>query len=152
MRPKPLVAEVSVVAVPAASGARHILLAEDTPTTQDLISILLKQLGFEVTIVDNGQAAVDFLSKGKVDLIFMDCQMPVLDGLEATAQLRALGITTPIIALTANVRAEDELKCLAVGMNDFLSKPFRQSELREALVRWLGADVLGKPSFAGSAR
>ena len=137
------VEEAPAVSVPVASdGIRRILLAEDNPTTQNLLSILLQQMGVELTIVDNGQAAIDALAKEKVDLIFMDCQMPQLDGFEATAQLRAQGLLTPIVALTAYARAEDEQQCLAVGMNDFLSKPFRQSELRAVIIRWFGAEFL----------
>ena len=116
----------------------HILLAEDNPATQGLISILLEQMGFDLTIVDDGQAAIDFLDKEVVDLVLMDCQMPRIDGFKATSHLRAKGIETPIVALTAYARAEDEEKCLAAGMNDYLSKPFRQSELRAMLEKWLG--------------
>lgn len=136
---------------PVVSGSWRVLLAEDNPTTQSLISILLQQMGIELTIVDNGQAAVDSLKSTKVDLILMDCQMPLLDGFGATAQLRALGITTPIVALTAYARAEDEEQCLLAGMDDFLSKPFRQSQLKDVLTRWLGVDALSQSSAAASA-
>lgn len=68
--------------------------------------------------------------------------MPQLDGFEATAQLRAQGLSTPIVALTAFARAEDEQQCFAVGMNDFLSKPFRQAELNDVLARWFGAEFM----------
>jgi CheY-like chemotaxis protein len=115
-----------------------VLLAEDNPTTQHLISLIMGPMGIELTVVDNGRAAIDFLAEQSVDLIFMDCQMPLLDGFETTAHLRAGGLETPIIALTAYALAEDEQQCLAVGMNDFLSKPFRQSELKALLARWLG--------------
>ncbi|MDT8443430.1 MAG: ATP-binding protein, partial [Desulfuromonadales bacterium] len=137
----------SAVMAPVASGGRRVLLAEDNPTTQNLISILLQQMGLELVIVDNGQEAIDFLLNEKVDLILMDCQMPYLDGLEATSQLRAQGLLTPVVvALTAYARAEDEQQCLTAGMNDFLSKPFRQAELRDVLIKWLGADALSKAS------
>ena len=116
----------------------HILLVEDNPATQGLISILLVQMGYDLTIVDNGQAAIDFFDKEVVDLVLMDWQMPRMDGLKATSLLRAKGIETPIVALTAYARAEDEEKCLAEGMNDYLSKPFRLSELRDMLQKWLG--------------
>jgi len=115
----------------------RIMLAEDNPTTQRLMSILLEQMGFDLTIVDNGQDAVEFLEKETVDLVLMDCQMPQMDGFKATAHLRAKGIETPVVALTAYARDEDEAHCLAAGMNDFLSKPFRQSELRAMLQKWL---------------
>jgi CheY-like chemotaxis protein len=133
------------------SSGRRVLLAEDNPTTQNLISILLHQMGIVLDIVDNGQAAIDFLAENTVDLVLMDCQMPQMDGFEATAYLRAQGLTTPIVALTAYALAEDERHCLAAGMNDFLSKPFRQAELRDTLVRWLGDDFLLQPSVADSA-
>lgn len=134
--------ESSLTVETVSSGARRVLLAEDNPTTQSLISILLQQLGIELAVVDDGQAAIDFLADQNVDLILMDCQMPKKDGFQTTAQLRAQGLTTPIVALTAYARAEDEQQCLDAGMNDFLSKPFRQSELREVLTRWLGAETL----------
>ncbi len=141
-QPESCVVGAPVSALPVATdGIWRVLLAEDNPTTQNLISILLQQMGIELTIVDNGQAVLDFLAKETVDLILMDCQMPQLDGFEATAQLRVQGLSTPIIALTAYARAEDEQQCLAAGMNDFLSKPFRQSELKDVLARWLGDEV-----------
>lgn len=115
----------------------RILLAEDNPTTQSLISILLEQMGFDLSIVDNGQAAVEFFDKEMVDLILMDFQMPQMDGLTATARLRARGVEIPIIALTAYAREEDQEKCFAAGMNDYLSKPFRLAEMRAMLQKWL---------------
>ncbi len=130
---------------------RHILLAEDNPTTQDLLSILMGQMGIKLSIVDNGQSAIDFLETQTVDLIFMDCQMPQLDGFEATAHLRARGMSTPIIALTAYALEEDERQCLSVGMNDFLSKPFRQSDLKAVLSRWLDAAAVAQTATADSA-
>jgi signal transduction histidine kinase/ActR/RegA family two-component response regulator len=118
-------------------AGRRILLAEDNPTTQSLITILLKQMNLDLTIVNNGRAAVEFLAHEQVDLILMDCQMPEMDGFSATTHLRAVGLETPIIALTAYARAEDEDACLAAGMNDFLSKPFRQLEMKAILEKWL---------------
>lgn len=131
-------------------GGFCVLLAEDNPTTQSLISILLQQMGVGLHIVNDGQEAVDFLDRQEVDLILMDCQMPRLDGFEATSRLRASGLKTPIVALTAYARTEDEQQCLDVGMNDFLCKPFRQSELRGLLVKWLGADAVSVPPHPGS--
>ncbi|MDH3454437.1 MAG: ATP-binding protein, partial [Desulfuromonadales bacterium] len=151
LNPKPHAPAPAHSAPHGRSAGRHVLLAEDNPTTQNLISILLQQMGIELTIVDNGQKAVDFLANEKVDLILMDCQMPHLDGLEATSRLRAQGLSTPIVALTAYARAEDEQQCLEAGMNDFLSKPFRQAELRDVLSRWLGSDVLGQASATAAS-
>jgi len=115
----------------------RILLAEDNPTTQDLLAILLRQMHCELVIVDNGQEAVDHLAAHQVDLVLMDCQMPLIDGFEATAILRRRGATVPIVALTAHASKEDERRCLDAGMNDFLCKPFRQADLRRLLEKWL---------------
>ncbi len=143
--------EAPVIASPVnLDGRRRVLLAEDNPTTQSLISILMQQMGLDLAIVDNGQAAIDYLEDKQVDLILMDCQMPILDGFKATAHLRAQGVTTPVVALTAYARAEDEEQCLDAGMNDFLSKPFRQNDLREVLFRWLGAEALSLSPVAKS--
>ena len=76
--------------------------------------------------------------------------MPILDGFKTTACLRAQGLTTPIVALTAYAREEDEDQCLAAGMNDFLSKPFRQNDLKEVLLRWLGDEALSPEPVAKS--
>lgn len=129
----------------------RILLAEDNITTQNLISILIEQMGFELNIVDNGRLALEFLESNQVDLILMDCQMPAMDGFETTEKLRAKGLQTPIIALTAYARAEDEEECLASGMNDFLSKPFRQSEMRAILKKWLPLKSIAELKPAGNS-
>ncbi len=129
----------------------RILLAEDNPTTQSLVSVIMEQLGFDLTIVDNGQAAVELLEKEVVDLVLMDCQMPQMDGFKATAELRAKGIETPVVALTAYTREENIEKCLAAGMNDFLSKPFRLSEMRDILQKWLAGKPQSLPSHAGDS-
>lgn len=129
----------------------RILLAEDNPTTQSLVSAIIEQMEFDLTIVDNGQAAVEFLEKEVVDLVLMDCQMPQMDGFKATAQLRAKGIETPVVALTANACEEDEEQCLAAGMNDFLSKPFRLSEMRAILQKWLAGKPQSVPSHVGDS-
>jgi CheY-like chemotaxis protein len=129
----------------------RILLAEDNPTTQSLVSAIIEQMGFDLTIVDNGQAAVEFLEKEVVDLVLMDCQMPQMDGFTATAQLRAKGIETPVVALTANACEEDQEKCLAAGMNDFLSKPFRLSEIRAILQKCLAGKPQSAPAHVGDS-
>jgi len=130
-------------------GGLRILLAEDNPTTQSLLSILLEQMGFDLTIVDNGQAAIELMEHQRFDLILMDCQMPLMDGFRATSRIRAMGIDTPVVALTAYARDEDEQQCLAAGMNDFLSKPFRQSELRAILTKWLSREPSDSPGYPG---
>jgi CheY-like chemotaxis protein len=129
----------------------RILLAEDNPTTQSLVSAIMEQMGFDLMIIENGQAAVEFLEKEVVDLVLMDCQMPQMDGFTATAQLRAKGFETPVVALTASVREEDEEQCLAAGMNDFLSKPFRLSEMRAILQKWLAGKPQSVPFHVGDS-
>lgn len=118
-------------------GAERVLVVEDNPTTQELLLILLGNEGVTVSVVDNGLEALEFLQEQTVNLVFMDCQMPKLDGYETTRRLRGSGCATPIVALTAFARAEDEALCLAAGMDDFLCKPFRQQQLREILGKWL---------------
>jgi signal transduction histidine kinase len=124
-------------AVPGAR--RQILLVEDNPTTQELLRLLLEKAGHDLTIAANGHEALQQAALHPFDLILMDCQMPGLDGLETTRRLRATGVVTPVVALTAHARREDADNCLAAGMDDFLAKPFRQQELYTILQRWLPA-------------
>ncbi len=117
-----------------------ILLAEDNPVNQKLISRLLLKLGYDVKVVGTGHEAVEGLSQASYALVFMDCQMPGMDGFQATAQIRLTekrpGRQTPIIALTAHVAAGDKERCLAAGMDDYLGKPITQHALRAMLAKW----------------
>ena len=104
----------------------------------------LEFLGCTVDVVDNGEQALEAATTNKYDVILMDVQMPVMDGLEATRRLRAAEKAknlspTPVIALTANAMREDREECLAAGMNDFVSKPFTPEQLRAAMLRILSA-------------
>jgi CheY-like chemotaxis protein len=91
-----------------------------------------------VDAVENGQEAVEALQHKTYDLLLMDCQMPVLDGLEATRLIRAQGYADlPIVAISANVFDEDRKACFEAGMNDFIAKPFVQESMRAVLARWL---------------
>jgi len=117
-------------------GGARILVAEDNPDSQKLLTILLTSAGYDVTLASNGSEALQEIGRNTFDLTFMDCQMPVLDGYEATREMRQRGITTPIIALTAFSRKEEYEKCLAAGMDDYLSKPFRQNSLYQILAKW----------------
>ena len=99
-------------------------------------------MGIKLAIVDNGQAAIDYLDESTVDLIFMDGQMPHLDHFETTAHLRARGLSAAIIALKVYALEEKEQQCLSAGTSAFLSKPFLQSELKAVLARWLDAGVI----------
>jgi PAS domain S-box-containing protein len=122
----------------------RVLLAEDNEVNQKIARRILEKLGATVTVVDTGQAAIDYLSSSSVDAILMDCQMPILDGYEATRRIRqgAAGreaVSLPIIAVTAHALAGDRERCLAAGMNDYLTKPFNPEALRSMLGALLAA-------------
>lgn len=120
----------------------HVLLAEDSPLNQDVGKAMLENLGCVVDIAGNGIEALRLAAAARYDLIFMDCQMPHMDGYETTVELRKRERNAtpriPIIALTAHMMGSDREKCLAAGMDDFLSKPFRMKELAGILALWTG--------------
>ena len=119
-------------------GAR-ILLAEDNEINQQIASELLTDAGFVVDVADNGQIALDRVQQTAYQLVLMDMQMPVMDGLQATEAIRRLpgGGTLPIVAMTANAMAEDRRACMEAGMNDFLSKPVDPDGLWAMLLKWI---------------
>ncbi len=131
----------------AASGTprtAHVLIAEDNPVNQKVARLLLERTGCTVDVVENGEQAVEAVRTGSYDLVLMDCQMPVLDGFEATRRIRALPDprnAVPVVALTANALSGDRERCLAAGMTDYLSKPVRRDALAETLARHLPAAV-----------
>ncbi len=129
------------VALPVQTGSR-ILLVEDHPINQRLATVLLEKLGCTCELAQNGQEGVDAARNHRYDLIFMDLQMPVMDGLQATRLIRegGLNVTTPIVAMTANVMPSDRDACLAVGMNDFISKPFNKAALTAIVEKWAAVD------------
>ncbi|HZN47014.1 MAG TPA: PAS domain-containing protein, partial [Ramlibacter sp.] len=139
---------------PTREGAR-ILVAEDNTTNQVVAFGMLRKLGYEnVSLVSDGQEACALAQRSPFDLILMDCQMPEMDGYEATRRLRASGCEAPIIAMTANAIKGDRERCIEVGMNDYLTKPIDLKVLRSVLVRWTGtpASQLGAlPLFDGDA-
>jgi len=116
---------------------------------------LLKKLGHEVTVADNGGEALAALEHSSFDLVLMDMQMPVMDGIEATQAIRAREADSqqhlPIVALTANAVASDRERCLAAGMDDYLAKPFSLPQLMEVLERWLPEHILKKAGSHGVA-
>jgi len=114
----------------------RILLAEDNLINQKIADKMLKRLGYDTTIVNNGQEAVDIVQKEDFNAIIMDIQMPIMSGLEATKAIREIGITIPIIAMTANALKGDREICLDAGMNDYLGKPVKIDDLEEILQKW----------------
>jgi len=142
VRPAGAAAAPRVVAEPeAARGAPsplRVLLAEDNSTNQYLIGAFLQGGGHELVTVGNGAAAVEAVAGGGFDVVLMDVQMPVLDGLAATRAIRKLpgaAGRVPVVALTANAMSGDREQCIAAGMNDYLSKPVQAGELARALAR-----------------
>ncbi len=126
---------------PADSSAdeMNILLAEDNAVNQMLAVRLLEKIGYRVDVVENGLDAVDRVRRGRYDLVLMDCQMPEMDGYQATAEIRRLEAGqrhTNIVAVTANAMLGDREKCLKAGMDDYLSKPIQLAQLKNVLERW----------------
>jgi CheY-like chemotaxis protein len=119
----------------------HVLLVEDNPVNQSVAATMLKRLGLQYHLADHGAMAVDAVRAQRFDLVLMDCQMPVMDGYVATAEIRQLpdgrGARLPIVALTANAAPGEAEKCLAAGMDAYLAKPITLSALQALLSRWL---------------
>ncbi len=114
----------------------NILIVDDNPIVQVSANTMLNSLGFNVITANNGQQACDILNEENCSIVFMDCQMPVMDGFEATQMIRQQfrGNKAPaIIALTANDSEENKTKCLSAGMNDFIAKPFALEDIERVI-------------------
>jgi CheY-like chemotaxis protein len=120
----------------------RILIVEDEPTNQMVGRAIMESAGVSVDVAVDGVAAVMQAGLGRYDLILMDIQMPLMDGLQATRLIRqqAHNAAVPIIAMTANAFVEDRQKCIEAGMNDFIAKPFEARNLCGAVLKWLGAN------------
>ncbi len=141
-RPAPASAPAASAATVPSRLAGRVLLAEDYPANQRIARWMLERLGLEVTVAEHGQQVLDHLKVGTFDLILMDCQMPEMDGYDATQAIRTSAAPyagLPIIAMTAAALATDRDRCLAVGMNDYISKPVQQEDLARTLAKWLPA-------------
>jgi CheY-like chemotaxis protein/two-component sensor histidine kinase len=116
-----------------------VLLVEDNPVNQTVIEAMLRSLGYRVSLVGDGAQAVHQVTQQPYAAILMDCRLPIMDGYEATRQIRQLPnyAELPIIALTANALQGDREACLEAGMNDYLAKPFKRADLQRILQRWL---------------
>jgi PAS domain S-box-containing protein len=114
----------------------RVLIAEDNPVNQEVAGTMLRRRGHQVDVVNNGREAVDAVASQRYDVVLMDLQMPILDGIGATAEIRAAekGKRVPIIALTANAAGGEREKVIAAGMDDYVAKPFRAIDLIEAVV------------------
>lgn len=123
---------------------KRVLLAEDNPVNQELVLNLLEMAGHQMDLANNGMEAVELFKQQSFDLVLMDCQMPEMDGFEATSLIRQLeeqgGAHVPIIALTANALTGDRDQCIAAGMNDYLSKPFTMPDFNAMIHKWLPFD------------
>jgi CheY-like chemotaxis protein len=124
-----------------------VLVVDDNPMNQRVMAAIVRKAGYAVTLVGDGQQAVDHLREHPCDVVLMDCQMPVLDGWEATSLLRELeklgqlpsGTPSPlpILAVTANAMEGDREKCLSAGMDDYLTKPVKPQQVLDAIARQL---------------
>jgi two-component system, sensor histidine kinase and response regulator len=136
--------QVAPAAAQSRSGAR-VLVVEDNLVNQEVARAMLLDLGCEIRLADNGREALNALRSQTFDLVLMDCQMPGMDGFEAVRRFRGgtqadfeTPLAVPIVALTANALAGDEARCLAAGFDDYMRKPFKQSQLEAVLERWAG--------------
>jgi CheY-like chemotaxis protein len=124
------------------AGGRNcgtILVVEDNRINQKVLSHQLINLGYAIEVAENGLEAVEKIKLQRYDLVFMDVQMPVMDGFQATQQIRGLdeaSASVPIVAVTANAFQSERDKCFSIGMDDYLTKPVDKERLKEALRRW----------------
>jgi len=119
---------------------RVALVVEDNKVNQLVLKTTLAKFGFNVLCANNGKESIEALLNNPVDIVLMDCQMPIMDGFQAARHIRSLSHAkslTPIIAVTANAMSQDREKCMEAGMNDYMSKPVKTDELKEKLLQWL---------------
>jgi signal transduction histidine kinase/CheY-like chemotaxis protein len=117
-----------------------VLIAEDHPVNRKLLKIFLEKAGAEVLMAEDGQEAAECMQKQKIDLVFMDIQMPRMNGYEATAWMRSHGFTQPIIACTASAQENEKEQCLSFGMNDILPKPYKRQEVIDIMLKYTRED------------
>jgi CheY-like chemotaxis protein len=137
--PGPQKVETAAMAATESLVELSVLVAEDNEINRRVLSGMLRRCGCRITFAVDGREAVQMAQQREFDLVLMDCQMPEMDGYEATRRIRALGgpaASLPILALTANVLPSDREACLAAGMDDFLGKPVKLDVLRAAVQRW----------------
>ena len=115
----------------------NVLLVEDVKMNQELAIEILSKKDISVTVANNGKEGVDEVERNDFDIILMDMQMPVMDGCQATEEIRSLNRNLPIVAMTANAMTGDKNKCLASGMNDYITKPINPEEMFKAIAKWV---------------
>ena len=133
--PRPAVAQK-----PASRVRARLLIVDDSRVNRDVLMLPLRRAGCRCDVASNGEEAIAAIERENYDLVFMDCQMPVMDGYQATARIRALGGAkglVPIVAVTAGVLQGNRQRCLDAGMNDFVGKPFRSAEILSVLNRFV---------------
>ena len=124
----------------------QVLLVEDVSMNQELAIEILSKKGIQITVANNGQEGVDAIRSAQFDVVLMDMQMPVMDGCQATQIIRETEQKLPIIAMTANAMSGDKQKCLAAGMNDYITKPINPEELFHTIGKWTGAYTDKQPT------
>ncbi len=147
----PAPAPAASAELPEPRGGERVLVVEDNAVNQRVVERLLGRRGLQVDLAGDGAQALARFERERYALVFMDCQMPVVDGYEATRRLRSSGAPwagTPVVALTANALEGDRERCEAAGMDDYLSKPIRAEQLDAVLERWLGGRGLAERSAA----
>ena len=152
--PAPAIPVAELQADPGRLGGARVLLAEDNPLNQEVAIEFLHELGLVVDLAEDGRVAVDKAAEGEYDLVLMDMQMPEMDGLEATRQIRKLAHckALPIVAMTANALPGDRERCIDAGMNDHLAKPISPDALQEKLLRWIDPQALRSRNLAVQGR
>ena len=116
---------------------KKVLLVEDNIVNQEVVKSLLEIYEVEIVSVSNGKNAIEEANKGGIDCVLMDCEMPIMNGLEASRQIREANNKVPIIAISGKSGVEHELRCFKAGMNDFLDKPFVLDDLHQKLTKWM---------------
>jgi CheY-like chemotaxis protein len=135
---------------PSGQNSGTILIVEDNRINQKILNHQLTNLGYSTELAENGAEAVARVRIRRYDLIFMDVQMPVMDGFQATQEIRNLGepsSSTPIVAVTANALQSEREKCFSSGMDDYITKPVDRERLTEALRRWVGSNRSESPAL-----
>ena len=121
----------------AMGNKKTILVVDDEPELRNVLAIRLSSGGYEVIESGNGKEAIAALASEPFDVVLMDVEMPEMDGIEATKAVRAMGIKTPIVAITAHAFGSEVQKCLDMGMNDYISKPVKPESIATAIEKYL---------------